>query len=161
MRWDSISGRARRAPGRAARGAKFAGTIVLLIAVDLALRWGRLPRIAGLLGCPLALTGSAETEGRVDRRAAAPTVTEIRHLRDLDRALRWLTGLDTCLRRALVSGFYLRRMRPVLRIGVAKSGEVVTAHAWIEIDGAAVRAADPGGYRVLRRPPGPNGQVAA
>lgn len=161
MRRDSASARAQGVAHRVARGIDLTGTILLLLAVDFALRWGRLPRIAAVLGCPLSLTSADAPDCRTERLGPSPTATQIRHLRDLDRALRRLPGLDTCLRRSLVSGFYLRRMRPVLRIGVAKSVDAVTAHAWIEIDGAAVHPGDPGSYRVLRGLIPPPAQGAA
>lgn len=44
----------------------------------------------------------------------------------------------TCLRRSLVLASLLRRHRPALRVGVAKSGGAVAAHAWLEIDGATL-----------------------
>jgi hypothetical protein len=44
----------------------------------------------------------------------------------------------TCLRRALVMSDVLRARRPLLRVGVAKDAGVVTAHAWLEIDGLAI-----------------------
>lgn len=48
-------------------------------------------------------------------------------------------GGDTCLRRCLLLGAQLRRLDPVLRIGVRRSqDEAFAAHAWLEIDGVAL-----------------------
>jgi len=44
----------------------------------------------------------------------------------------------TCLRRSLVLASLLRRQRPALRVGVAKSAGAVAAHAWLEIAGATL-----------------------
>lgn len=53
---------------------------------------------------------------------------------------RWPAG-DTCLRRCLLIGHRLRRLDPVLRIGVKRdaTGEFC-AHSWLEFQG---RALDP------------------
>ena len=63
----------------------------------------------------------------IDSRAAA-----------VDRLYRAWPRRDSCLRRALVLGFYIRSAHPTLRIGVAKEGDGVRAHAWIEVDGRVV-----------------------
>lgn len=49
----------------------------------------------------------------------------------------------TCLSRSLLLEALLRQAgyRPVLRIGVRREGSVVSAHAWIEVDGAVVNDA--------------------
>lgn len=47
-----------------------------------------------------------------------------------------------CLRRAMMLGWLLRSRSPVLRIGVEREAGVVSAHAWIEIDGQPVAAGD-------------------
>lgn len=44
----------------------------------------------------------------------------------------------TCLRRSLVLASLLRRHHPALRVGVAKTGGAVAAHAWLEIAGATL-----------------------
>lgn len=89
----------------------------------------------------------------------ATTLVELsaREREQLDTAWRMLRRPPfngTCLRRALVGGYFLRAHDPILRIGVAKTDGVVAAHAWVEIDGVGL---DPDGaekYRVLSRPDG-------
>lgn len=51
---------------------------------------------------------------------------------------RWPAG-DTCLRRCLLIGHRLRRLDPVLRIGVKRdaAGEFC-AHSWLEFQGTAL-----------------------
>ena len=52
---------------------------------------------------------------------------------------RWPFG-DTCLRRGLVTGFFLRRRSPVLRLGLMRDG--VTSHAWVEAEGCSYGASE-------------------
>jgi hypothetical protein len=51
---------------------------------------------------------------------------------------RWLYD-GTCLRRALVFGWFLRRRGPVLRLGMLDD-QAALAHAWIEVRGRAFNA---------------------
>ncbi len=78
-----------------------------------------------------------------------PTVAERDAWQDLpprdrdrcDLALRLLGRRPlnaTCLRRSLVLASVLRHRRPALRVGVAKSGGAVVAHAWLELAGATL-----------------------
>ncbi|OLF15714.1 lasso peptide biosynthesis B2 protein [Actinophytocola xanthii] len=62
---------------------------------------------------------------------------------------RWPAG-DTCLRRCLVAGHRLRRLSPVLRIGVRRDASGLVAHSWLEVDG---RTLDPtaAGFATLGR----------
>ena len=63
----------------------------------------------------------------------------------------WPAG-DTCLRRCLVTGYLLRRLDPVLRIGVGRDRSgAVAAHSWLEIDGRPLDV-DLDGFFVLGRP---------
>ena len=52
---------------------------------------------------------------------------------------RWLFD-ETCLRRSLASGWFIRRRRPVLRLGMIDDGGSV-AHAWVEAQGRAFDSA--------------------
>ncbi|MDQ3462689.1 MAG: lasso peptide biosynthesis B2 protein [Actinomycetota bacterium] len=54
-----------------------------------------------------------------------------------------------CLREALVTGQRLRRLRPALKLGVARSETGVAAHAWVEIAG---RSLDPTSSRYAMLP---------
>lgn len=72
------------------------------------------------------------------------------------RLLRWGPFNGTCLRRAVVGGYFLRTRGPLLRIGVTKTNGSVAAHAWVEVAGVGL---DPDGadvYEMLRSP----GEVA-
>jgi hypothetical protein len=52
---------------------------------------------------------------------------------------RWLFD-ETCLRRSLAFGWFIRRRRPVLRLGMIDDREVI-AHAWVEAQGRAFDSA--------------------
>lgn len=81
-----------------------------------------------------------------------------RELEQLDaawRLLRWGPFNGTCLRRAIVGGYFIRERHPKLRIGVTKSAGSVAAHAWLEVAGVGL---DPDGarrYPVLQSPTEP------
>lgn len=104
---------------------------VILGVVELGLRTMDLRRLSGLLRAPLS-----------DGRGLMPAVSgRLADLRPAEQrvlcALEWLDGRWfvplTCLRRALVTGWVLRRRHPALRLGVTGGG--ATAHAWIEAEG--------------------------
>ena len=110
--------------------------VVVAVAVEVGLRTTTLPRLAGLLGAPLATDGFgtyvAPTEAVPLPRWAARRVETSR------RVLRhWPFG-DTCLRQALVCGWLLRRLGPVLQLGVAKVEGDVRAHAWLVVGGSVI-----------------------
>lgn len=127
--------------------------LVVAVVVELGLRTTTLPRLAKLLGTPLAL------EGTPIARQGAPSTSlpsaATRQIRATRRVLRhWPFG-DTCLRQALISGQRLRRLSPSLHVGVARIEGEIRAHAWLVIDGAIVdprRAAS--SYQDLQHPTG-------
>jgi hypothetical protein len=48
-------------------------------------------------------------------------------------------GGDTCLRQCLLIGYRMRRLEPVLRIGVMRDENgVFSAHSWLEINGGTL-----------------------
>jgi len=54
------------------------------------------------------------------------------------RILRRPPFNGTCLRRAMLGGFVLRRRDHAVRIGVRKVDGQVAAHAWLEVDGVSL-----------------------
>lgn len=109
--------------------------VAVAAVVEVGLRTTGVDRLARLLGVPLA-TGGAP--------APALGVGDAGFLSERERRVhwalfwvmtRWLYD-GTCLRRALVLGWFLRRRHPVLRLGMLSEGDV--AHAWIEVDGRAL-----------------------
>lgn len=97
------------------------------------LRRSTLPEVAARFGAPLA-SASDETCAL----GTPPTLTEKE--RQMLRAYRWVLSRSpfgsTCLRRALCAGHVLRAREPRLAVGVAKRDGVVTAHAWLVVNGA-------------------------
>lgn len=102
---------------------------LLLAIVDIGLRWVRFGRLMKWL------------EWRLPERTAPEAGSDYRWI---DRTRRWVDAAAnhhvvemTCLRRALV----LRRLLGMggvaseVRLGVRRSGESVTAHAWLECGG--------------------------
>jgi len=105
------------------------------VAVEAGLRLTDLSRLAARMHVPLAVTPEGGT-GAVAQDADTVSTLSEQERRDylattwvLDR---WLYD-GTCLRRALVSGYFLRRHRPTLHLGLVGDGQ--TSHAWVEADG--------------------------
>lgn len=108
-----------------------------LAVVEVGLRVVSLPSLARRLGVRLSL---AETDTPHVHDSCVLSPTETKRLRVLWRLTRrWPFGQGPCLRQAMVEGRIVRRMKPVLRIGVENSSrtarESLLAHAWIELAG--------------------------
>ena len=107
--------------------------------VEIGLRLTTLSRLARILGVPLA-TGE-QASAPAPQPAGNPAVLPAwarRRIRATMRMLRsWPFG-DTCLRQALVGGQRLRRLNPLLYVGVAKLDGEVRAHAWLVVSGVVV-----------------------
>jgi hypothetical protein len=107
---------------------------VLTIAVwmEAAIRLLPLPTATRLAGVSL---GTVETTPFL----APPTLTaaERRAVRWSGSVMRrWPLGTGICLRKSLVIGHFVRRLEPTLRIGIARDGNTIGAHAWLEVPGA-------------------------
>lgn len=63
-----------------------------------------------------------------------------RYARWIDRASRCFPARVRCLHRSLVLHGWLRRegLPSIVRIGVLKDGNMLVAHAWVELDGRIV-----------------------
>lgn len=109
------------------------------LVVEVGLRTTSLPRLARLLGTPLAVgTDAAGPEAMTAPAAVRLEPWARRRVRATRRVLRrWPLG-DTCLRQALVSGQRLRRLGPSLHVGVAKIDGEIRAHAWLVIRGGVL-----------------------
>ena len=107
--------------------------------VEVGLRLMTLSRLARILGVPLAAgeQASATAPQPPGDPAGLPSWARGR-IRATRRVLhRWPFG-DTCLRQALVTGQRLRRLDPLLHVGVAKMDGEVRAHAWLVVSGVVV-----------------------
>jgi hypothetical protein len=124
---------------------------LLVVAVEVALRFRPVDDIARRVGAPLALhpeAGGADLR-ELDRTGLSRQ--EALRLRALDWVLaRWLVDA-TCLRQALVGGWILRGRHPRLHIGLTDRADVV-AHAWLVVEGGTVGAL--GQIRDFARLPG-------
>jgi hypothetical protein len=123
---------ARRAARRLGRVPVGLGAVGRVLAAEALLRTTRLPTMARLMGTPLASRDEAASAvaGPLDLSDA-----EARRMRAVGRVLRLSPFGSTCLRRALCAGQALRRRGPRLVVGVAKRDGVVSAHAWLVVDG--------------------------
>ncbi len=111
----------------------------VVIATEIGLRTIDIQRLAGLMKVPLASETADVPEDRPDELSGLSSGEQTTQL-----AIRWV--LDrwifpaTCLREALVTGWFLRSRQPVLRLGLV--GEGNTCHAWVEADGMSFNATE-------------------
>jgi Transglutaminase-like superfamily/HTH domain len=110
-----------------------------VLAVEVGLKVTDVSHLARWLGVPLVATDrpaeppvDAETVGRLSERDQR-MLWAVQWVMD-----RWLYDA-TCLRQALVFGWFIRRRSPVLRLGLLDTAETV-AHAWVEAVGLSFNA---------------------
>jgi Transglutaminase-like superfamily len=105
---------------------------LLAVACEVALRCAPFPRVGRRFGVQLAGEGPST-------RRPTPSAPEFARARWATDAIfrRWPVA-GTCLRRSLVLGRLLREYDPVVRIGVARRGAEIGAHAWLEIAGLTI-----------------------
>ena len=123
--------------------ARTAAAFATAVVVEVGLRSLDLPRLSRLLGVPLDTAPAREAHA--DDLVVVPHWAR-RRLAASRRALAYWPFGDSCLRVALVGGFLVRDLAPILRIGVARHHGEVKAHAWLEIGG---RSLDPGSVDFL------------
>jgi hypothetical protein len=133
-----ISGKVSEFVTRVQRGfdRQFLAALAVAFVVEVGLWIGTLPRLTKLFGIRLASGSDDQPTGQAldvapewfQRRSAA-----------VHRVLRhWPFG-DTCLRRSLVLGQRIRRLDPVLVIGVRHDEHgKLAAHAWLTVSGVAL-----------------------
>jgi hypothetical protein len=101
--------------------------------VELLIRWVPLMTLSRLLGVRVNL--APVPPGAEPMSAAELPPAARRQLRCTRRvADAWPLSRGPCLRRSLVAGHLLRDHDPAVRLGVARSGHDLLAHAWLEID---------------------------
>lgn len=109
-----------------------------MVAIEALLRTTDLPTTCRRLGiaCDLASADPPATEVAVLPRRTRRVVLACRMV-----VAHWPAG-DTCLRRCLLTGHRLRRLHPVLRIGVRRDEDGrFSAHSWLEVGGRTLDAA--------------------
>jgi hypothetical protein len=129
------------------RRAALLRALPVALAIELGLRTLPLPRLARLLGVPVATSPEpASSEGA----APPPGFAAIAFAADALYRRRSENG--RCLRRCLLAGHLMRRSRPRLRIGARRNQGRIEAHAWLELGGQKLdlerRAASPEGSPV-------------
>ncbi len=154
---------ARRLPAGARRFAQLGAVerstvlrgVTVLLFVEATIRWVRLPRLTRTLGVAFEPQtgesggGVALADSSVSSKGPAAeddlTVPTVMARRNVDRLMSvWPLGAGPCLRESLVLGHLIRDQGPVLRVGVARHGHRMRAHAWVEVDGQPVN--DPKGF---------------
>lgn len=133
---------------------RWAATKVLavVVCVELGLRLLPLDRLARYMGIPLDAAGESGRRSEAGNGSGTATTDaggagERGQLTAREEllwwAVRWVlarwTFDATCLRQALVFGWFLRRRHPVMRIGLLDDAGAV-AHAWIVADDLVVNA---------------------
>ncbi len=141
---------ARHRLGRVREGGG-AGVIDLVVvgglwtAAEVGVRTLPLARVARVFGAELAAGSDAGALVAPEGRASAPALPPLT-VAEADRVAlaeafgrRWPSGPGPCLRQALVTAHVLRRLRPRLHLGVARTDAgSLWAHAWVELpDGRA------------------------
>ncbi len=122
---------------------EYATVLVLSCVAEVALRLAPLTRIAALFRVSLDSGAAVGMPLEVLPPWAASRVRVVRVV-----MRKWPVD-GVCLRDALVTGQRLRRLRPTLKLGVARSEAGLAAHAWLEIDG---RSLDPSSSRYAMLP---------
>lgn len=107
-------------------------TLGPMIMIEISLRTSDLPTTCRRLGITYDLDSAAPPPAGL---AVLPRWTRRAVLGSLVVVSRWPAG-NTCLRRCLLIGHRLRRLDPVLRIGVMRTaGGEFSAHSWLEFGG--------------------------
>jgi hypothetical protein len=120
----------------------------VLLAVEALIRWVPLARLSRLFGTRLNLAPVRDGTPPFDPKELS--VRDRRHLRSARRVTDpWPFGRGTCLRRSLVSGHLIRRLRPTIRLGLVEDGGRLTGHAWVEIDDRPLESIN--GYAVFQQ----------
>lgn len=106
-----------------------------MIVIEISLRTSELPATCRRLGvvCDLASAAPPAAHLAVLPRRVRPAVRASRMV-----VSQWPAG-DTCLRQCLLIGHRLRRLGPVLRIGVRRDPDgAFAAHSWLEVGGGTL-----------------------
>ncbi len=99
--------------------------------VEACVRTFRIEKAASLLRVPLSIDANRAT----DQEPFTPAPDIIRVVRAVHRvSARWPFG-DTCLRRALATGWLVRHKAPTLRLGIRRTVRGIRGHAWLELSG--------------------------
>ena len=108
------------------------GAIVRLVAARACLRFLSFERALCAFGITLNTTRASY---RRNPSELSKLPDDLQHpTRLILSACRRYPGRASCLERALALGSLLRCKQPILMLGVAKSHDALTAHAWLRVD---------------------------
>ena len=118
-------------------------TTLLALKIEFLIRRRSLSEAAAACGAPLDTSPNVSPTELLCRGVPAPpfSAAEVRQLKAIRRVLsRWPStsgewGRGTCLRESLLTGYYLRSRKPMLRVGAGLVDGVTVFHAWIEVSG--------------------------
>lgn len=105
----------------------------LALVVETGIRLLKLPTLARLLRVPIE--NDAETAGVTSNLSSVMDRATYERLVITYKLMNRWPFDEKCLRRSLVTAVQIRRVHPVLIIGVAIAGEEVMAHAWLRVGG--------------------------
>jgi hypothetical protein len=113
---------------------RFAATLLI---VELLIRWVPIAKLAHLLGVRLETGPGRFVEDAVPPSSGVGAEGRVREVIDARaRIMRyWPLGGGPCLRESLVVGRLLRDEGACVRLGVARFGGRLRAHAWVELAG--------------------------
>lgn len=110
--------------------------------VEVALRWFSLPTVCEWLGVAVMETAARATPTEESPEPEPIGVSIRRAQRATEIALRTWGYPRNCLRRALLTGYLLRKHKPSLHIGVRRQNDRCEAHAWLDIAETRVDASN-------------------
>jgi hypothetical protein len=116
------------------RKVEFAVVVSLAAASEVAVRVLTLPRAARLFAVHLGSGSEPQMAPECSSTATLPPWA-VRRLAVVQAVMRHWPIDGVCLRESLVAGQRLRRLDPVMKVGVKRGAAGVTAHAWLQIDG--------------------------
>ncbi len=116
------------------RKAEFVVVLTLAAASEMAVRLLTLPRAARLFAVRLDGGGEVQLAPEQSSTATLPPWA-VRRLAVVQAVMRHWPIDGVCLRESLVAGQRLRRLDPVMKVGVKRSADGVTAHAWLQVGG--------------------------
>ena len=116
------------------RKVEFVVVVILAAASELAVRMLTLPRAARLFAVRLHPGGEVQMAPERSSTTTLPPWA-VRRLSVVQAVMRHWPIDGVCLRETLVAGQRLRRLEPVMKVGVKREGGSVTAHAWLQIGG--------------------------
>lgn len=116
------------------RKVEFLIVTALAVASELAVRWLTLPRASRLFAVRLDGGGEMQVAPEQSSTITLPPWA-VRRLAVVQAVMRHWPIDGVCLRESLVAGQRLRRLHPVMKVGVKRGESGVMAHAWLQVNG--------------------------